>query len=75
MGVPCIRGHLFFSFASSSGATTRLCGELWLAEGCPHMDPPSPLHQLHLATWVSCGTKLILLLLLLCGQNIIGWDY
>ena len=26
-------------------ATTYPCGELWL-EGCPHIDPPSPLHQL-----------------------------
>jgi len=23
---------------------------LWLVEGCPHMNPPSPLHQLQLAT-------------------------
>ena len=27
-----------------TNAITRLCGELWLVEGCLHMDPPSPLH-------------------------------
>ena len=37
--------------------TTRLCGELWLVEGCPHMDPPTPLYQPQLATWVSCGAS------------------
>ena len=30
--------------------TTLPCGELWLVEGCPHMDPPSQL-----TTWASCG--------------------
>ena len=48
-------------------ATTRSCGELWLVEGCPHMNPPLPLYQPQLDTWASygiycakiCGTGLI----------------
>lgn len=32
--------------SSPSNATTRPCGELWLVEGCSHMDPP-PFHQKH----------------------------
>ena len=38
-------------------ATTRLCGKLWLVEGCPHLDPPLPLHQPQLTTWMSCDTN------------------
>ena len=37
--------------------TTRSCGELWLVEGCLHMDLPLPLHQLQLIIWTSCGTN------------------
>ena len=44
-------------FKSSSGATTRPCGKLWLVEGSPHMDPLSPLCQPQLATWTSCATS------------------
>ena len=29
--------------------TTRPCSKLWLVEGCPHMNPSSPLHQPQLA--------------------------
>ena len=35
--------------------TTRPRGELWVVEGCLHVDPSSPLHQSQLTTWKSCG--------------------
>ena len=36
-------------------STTRHIGELWLVEGCLHVDLASPLRQPQLATWASCG--------------------
>ena len=42
-----------YATTRSSGttcATTRSCDELWLVEGCPHMNPLSLLHQSQLAT-------------------------
>ena len=73
----CVIAQKFFEFltmykssATHFGiinATTRSCGELWLVEGCPHMNPPLPLYQPQLDTWASygiycakiCGTGLI----------------
>ena len=48
-------------------ATTCPCGELWLVEGCPHMDLLLPLHQPHLATWASCDTSCAIS----CGTRLI----
>ena len=73
----CVIAQKFFEFltmykssATHFGiinATIRSCGELWLVEGCPHMNPPLPLYQPQLDTWASygiycakiCGTGLI----------------
>ena len=40
--------------------TICLCGELWLVEESPHMDPPSSLHQPQLTTQASCGQNYII---------------
>ena len=52
------------SYSATTCGITRSCGELWLVEGCPHINPPLPLYQPQLATWVSCGTKLFHIILL-----------
>ena len=53
----CLPPRALKKSTATTCATTRPCGELWLVEGCPHMDPPTLLHQPQLATWASCDTS------------------
>ena len=52
-----IHSHTKSYVGVTTCATTRPRDELWVVEGSPYMDPPSPHHYSQLATWTSCGTN------------------
>ena len=62
-----IHSHTKSYVGVTTCATTHPHGELWVVEGSPYMDPPSPLHYSQLAMWTSCGTNCATS----CGTSII----
>ena len=56
-----IHSHTKSYVGVTTCAITRPHGELWVVEGSPYMNPPSPLHYSQLAMWPSCGTSITLI--------------